>query len=119
MAAERSILVVSTARADWGHLRSLAREIHADGELELRLLVSGSHLDPARGGASLAEIAADGVPVWRELPLGATGDDEVAALRSVGEAVLAVAPVLAALSAKGFLVTDVRGENILFRRAGE
>ena len=29
------------------------------------------------------------------------------------------APVLAALSAKGFRVADVRGENILFSRAGE
>ena len=29
------------------------------------------------------------------------------------------APVLAALSAKGFLVADVRGENILFSRTGE
>lgn len=95
MSPERSILVVTTARADWGHLRSLAREIHADPRLELRLLVSGSHLtDPA--GASLAEIAADGVPIWRQVPIEAAGDDEQASLTTVGNALLEVAPLLAA-----------------------
>ncbi len=96
MAVERTILVVTTARADWGHLRSLAREIHADDDLELRLLVSGSHLETDSGDATVAEIEADRVPIWRRLPLPAVGDDEQGALRTVGEAVLAAAPILAA-----------------------
>ncbi|HOX24963.1 MAG TPA: UDP-N-acetylglucosamine 2-epimerase [Candidatus Krumholzibacteria bacterium] len=113
MSRERRIAIVTTSRADYGHLRSLIRAIQADRRLELRLLVSGSHLDPARG-ESVRDIEADGAPIWRRLPIQAGGDDERAALVTVGNAVLAVAPILAEDPPDVLVVLGDRSEILAF-----
>ncbi len=95
MNGERRIAIVTTSRADYGHLRSLILAVHADPALALRLLVSGSHLDPARGNTA-QDIEQDGVPIWRRLAIRVEGDDEAAALATLGNAIHAAGPVLAA-----------------------
>ena len=45
----RTIAVLTGTRADYGLLRGLLREIEAHAELELQLIVTGTHLSEAFG----------------------------------------------------------------------
>ncbi len=58
-AGVRTIGVVTTSRADYSHLLPLLRAIDADSELELYLIVSGTHLSASHGG-TVTEIERDG-----------------------------------------------------------
>lgn len=113
MSVERCIGIVTTSRADYGHLRSLIHAVQADPALKLRLLVSGSHLDPTRGN-TVQDIERDEVPIWRRLAIQADGDDEYAALVTLGNAVLAAAPALAHDPPDILVVLGDRSEVLAF-----
>jgi UDP-N-acetylglucosamine 2-epimerase (non-hydrolysing)/GDP/UDP-N,N'-diacetylbacillosamine 2-epimerase (hydrolysing) len=109
--AERSICIITTSRADYGNLRSLIRAVLADPDLELRLLVSGSHLFPDHGG-TVSEIEADGVPIWQRVPIHVAGGDEQAALATIGVAIPSMAAVLGAERPDVIVVLGDRYEMI-------
>lgn len=109
----RSIALATTTRAEYGILRSLIREIQADCDLELRLIVSGSHLS-ASHGLTVREIETDGVPIWRRVPILAEGGDEMAALATIGNAVNTLAPLLAQERPDILVVVGDRTEVIAF-----
>ncbi len=67
MINKRSIMIVTGTRADYGLLRHVIREIHSHKELELRLVVTGTHLDPSHN--TIKEIEADGFPIYLKLPI--------------------------------------------------
>lgn len=67
MSAGRSIAVLTTGRQDWGILRSTCAAIHAHSDLELRLVVGGTH-PSGRHGRTVDEIRADGFEPHAELP---------------------------------------------------
>ncbi|MFH1143680.1 MAG: UDP-N-acetylglucosamine 2-epimerase [Candidatus Eisenbacteria bacterium] len=90
----RSVCIVTTTRAEYGVLRSLIRETAADPELELRLLVTGTHLSEDHG-YTVRDIEADGFPIWQRVPIQVAGGDEEAAVRTIGAALLALAPIFA------------------------
>ena len=105
----RRIGVVTTSRADYGILRPLLRRITADDELELVLVVSGSHLGRRHG--SIREIEADGVPVAAEVPLfEEESDDPVAFAAGVGRGAGGFARALADLEPEVVLVVGDRLE---------
>ncbi len=105
----RRIGVVTTSRADYGILRPLLRRITADDELELVLVVSGSHLGRRHG--SIREIEADGFPVAAEVPLfEEESDDPVAFAAGVGRGAGGFARVLADLEPEVVLVVGDRLE---------
>lgn len=56
----RKICVYTSTRADYGLLRTLIKKIHTCSELDLNLLVSGTHLVPEQG-MSIEEIIDDGL----------------------------------------------------------
>ncbi|MBI3320672.1 MAG: UDP-N-acetylglucosamine 2-epimerase (hydrolyzing) [Candidatus Omnitrophica bacterium] len=58
----RSIGVVTVSRSDYGILLPLLRGIHADPELALHLIVSGTHLSP-EFGLTVRAIEEDGFPI--------------------------------------------------------
>ena len=84
------ICVVTGSRADYGLLARVMRGLAAVGRL--RLLVTGSHLDPAN--PTVGEIEADGFAVDIRLPLPATGGDDLATARAVGVGVAGIAEAL-------------------------
>jgi UDP-hydrolysing UDP-N-acetyl-D-glucosamine 2-epimerase len=89
----RRIAVVTTSRSDYGILRPVLRRIDADRELELLLVVSGSHL----GGRhqSLEEVERDGLPIAGRVELFADGDDDPAAFAAaIGRGVAGFARAL-------------------------
>lgn len=55
----RRICVVTTSRADYGIYRPVLREIRSRPELDLSLLITGSHLSP-QFGMTVSEIEDDG-----------------------------------------------------------
>ncbi len=73
--SKMKIAVVSGSRAEYGLLRGLIRILHMDAEVDLRLVVSGTHLDPAFGH-TVDEIRADGFPIAAEIPCIVSQDDE-------------------------------------------
>jgi UDP-N-acetylglucosamine 2-epimerase (non-hydrolysing)/GDP/UDP-N,N'-diacetylbacillosamine 2-epimerase (hydrolysing) len=108
---ERSICIITTSRADYGNQRSLIRAILADPDLELRLLVSGTHLSPEHGG-TVGEIEADRVPIWQRVPIQVSGGDEQAALATIGVAIPSMAAVLGAERPDVIVVLGDRYEMI-------
>jgi UDP-hydrolysing UDP-N-acetyl-D-glucosamine 2-epimerase len=72
----KTIAVLTTGRQDWGILHSTAAAIRAHPELELRLLVGGTHLS-TRHGRTIRDVQADGFEPDVILPW--PGDDEATA----------------------------------------
>lgn len=85
MSRPRSIVVLTTGRQDWGILRSTCVAIRAHPDLELRLVVGGTHLS-ARHGHTVEEIRADGFEPHAELPY--LADDPDASPEAQAAAVL-------------------------------
>lgn len=63
-----TIAVVTSTRAEYGLLRGVVLQLAADPEIELQLLVTGTHLSSAHG-STVKEIEADGVPIAARLPI--------------------------------------------------
>jgi N-acetylneuraminate synthase/UDP-hydrolysing UDP-N-acetyl-D-glucosamine 2-epimerase len=83
--AARRICVLTTTRAEYGLLLPLLREILAREELELQLVVSGTHLSP-EFGMTVDGIEADGIPIAARVDILAPGDDIKAAARTMAAA---------------------------------
>ena len=64
----RRVLALTTSRADYGLLRPLLRGIDNYPELELILVVSGTHLSPQYGN-TVQEIEADGFKIAESIDL--------------------------------------------------
>lgn len=66
---DRKVIAVLTAtRAEYGLLKPVIQRIHEDPELELALLVTGTHL-LAEFGNTCQEILDDGVPIRVKIPI--------------------------------------------------
>lgn len=65
--------MVTTSRADYGIYRPVLRQLCAEPELELRLVVTGTHLSAAHG-TTVREIEADGFSVSARVPMPMASD---------------------------------------------
>lgn len=64
----KKIAVVTATRAEYGLLIRLIRRIQEDDELELELIVTGSHLSEKQG-FTVRDIRNDGFPIAHEFPI--------------------------------------------------
>ncbi len=64
----KKIAIVSATRAEYGILVPLIRAVHEDSALELRLIVTGTHLS-MQYGYTVEEIEKDGFPVAHRIPI--------------------------------------------------
>lgn len=80
------ICVFTGTRAEYGLLTPLLGRLDADPDVELRLLVSGSHLS-ARHGHTVDAIRADGFVIGAEVPLPLDDDSRLGVTLAMGEAV--------------------------------
>jgi UDP-hydrolysing UDP-N-acetyl-D-glucosamine 2-epimerase len=78
----RVIGVVTSGRADYGICLPVLRRIEATPGLELRLLVTGSHLS-AEHGSTISEIERDGWPIAGRVDMLEPGDGPEAIARSM------------------------------------
>jgi GDP/UDP-N,N'-diacetylbacillosamine 2-epimerase (hydrolysing) len=87
----KNICVVTTTRAEFGALRNLIKKILGDEELNLELVVTGTHLS-YKYGYTVAEIKEEGLPITACVPILSelSGEDGVVetmanALRNFGK----------------------------------
>lgn len=64
-------------RADYGHLYWLLKEVDADPDLELQLVVTGAHLS-AKWGNTVETIERDGLPIAARVPFDLSDDSPLA-----------------------------------------
>ncbi len=105
----RRIALLTGSRAEWGIVRWLAADLHAAPDLDLLLVVTGSHLAAAHGGTE-AEITATGLPVAVRVDMLLHGDSPLAVAKSVGIGVMGLAEALDRLAPDLVVVTGDRFE---------
>lgn len=93
----RTIAVLTGTRADYGLLRGLLRAIDDDPELDLRLIVTGTHLSDAFG-RTVSEIERDGFSIAASVPIWSGADTPLAAAADVGRALPGYAEALASIA---------------------
>ena len=81
----RRICIFTATRAEWGLLRGVAEKIRGHENLELQLLVSGTHLSQNHG-MTVSEIEADGYEVSERIPILKHGDSPEGICKIMGEA---------------------------------
>jgi UDP-N-acetylglucosamine 2-epimerase (non-hydrolysing)/GDP/UDP-N,N'-diacetylbacillosamine 2-epimerase (hydrolysing) len=106
----RNVCFVTGTRAEFGLMRSALREINAHARLNLQILVTGMHLDPAHGdGASAIAIEGwkiDRVVSWQS----ESGRDRAINARNTGLAISGLADAFAELGTDIALVVGDRVE---------
>jgi UDP-hydrolysing UDP-N-acetyl-D-glucosamine 2-epimerase len=92
---KRRVVVITGTRADYGLLHPLLVALEAADELDVGLVVTGTHLDD-RFGMTVDEIEADGHTILARVPLPLRKDTGVGVAHATGAAVSGVADALAA-----------------------
>lgn len=64
----KKVAVVTATRAEYGILKPLLQRLRAEENIELQLLVTGTHLSEKYGNTK-EEILQDGMKIYREIPI--------------------------------------------------
>jgi UDP-hydrolysing UDP-N-acetyl-D-glucosamine 2-epimerase len=88
----RRICVVTGSRAEYGLLYWLMKEIEADPDLELQIVVTGTHLSP-EFGLSCTAIEAAGFAIGEKLEILLSSDTAAGMTKSLGLAVIGFADI--------------------------
>ncbi len=91
---KRKIAVVTSSRAEYGHLYWLLRDLSNDDAFDPKLLVMGAHLSP-EFGTTIHEIRKDGFAIEAEIECLLSSDSDVGMAKTIGLATLGCADVLA------------------------
>lgn len=89
----RKIAVVTTSRADYGHLYWTLKELENRAEIDLRLIALGAHFSP-QFGETFKEIEADGFAIDERVECLISSDSDVGMAKTIGVATLGLADVL-------------------------
>ena len=93
---KRKIAIVTSSRAEYGHLYWLLKDLAADPEFDLKLIVMGAHLSP-EFGTTVDEIRRDGFEIEAEIECLLSSDSDVGMAKTIGLATLGCADTLARL----------------------
>jgi UDP-hydrolysing UDP-N-acetyl-D-glucosamine 2-epimerase len=93
---KRTIAVVTTSRADYGHLYWPLRDLLAHPDVDLRILAMGSHLSHEFGGTA-REIEKDGFPIHSRIECLLSSDTDIGMAKTIGVATLGLADALGEL----------------------
>ena len=105
------IAVVTTSRADYSHLHWPLKELDGHPDVDLKLIVLGSHLSP-EFGRTVSEIERDGFAVAASLECLLSSDSDTGMAKSIGVAVLSLADCLAAMRPDVLLLIADRYEML-------
>ena len=89
----KKVCVITATRAEYGLLYPLLKLIQKDKELELQLIVSGTHLQ-TEFGSTKDEIVRDGFSISTELNILDKENDACAVSKSMGNAIVQFADYL-------------------------
>jgi UDP-hydrolysing UDP-N-acetyl-D-glucosamine 2-epimerase len=90
---KRKIAVVTTARADYGHLYWPLKGLSAHPQVDLRLIVLGAHLS-SEFGRTVQEIEKDGFKIEARVECLLSSDTDVGMAKTIGVASLSLADLL-------------------------
>ncbi len=90
---KRTIAVVTTSRADYSHLYWPLYDLARHPDVELKLIVMGSHLSP-EFGSTVGEIERDGSPIAARIECLLSSDSDVGMAKTIGLATLSLADCL-------------------------
>jgi UDP-N-acetylglucosamine 2-epimerase (non-hydrolysing)/GDP/UDP-N,N'-diacetylbacillosamine 2-epimerase (hydrolysing) len=93
---KRKIAVVTTSRADYGHLYWPLRELEKHPGVQLQLIAMGAHLSP-EFGATVREFEKDGFAIAAKLECLLSSDSDVGMAKTIGVATLSLADTLGAM----------------------
>jgi len=91
--SRRRIGVITTSRADYGHLYWPLRELSAHPDVELAVFALGAHLSPDFG-STLKEIERDGFPIQARIECLLSSDTDTGMAKTIGVAILGLADAL-------------------------
>ena len=106
----RKIAVVTGTRAEYGLMYWIIKGIQEDPELELQLIVTGTHLSP-EFGFTVKEIEADGFPIAERVEMLMSSDSQTAIATSMGIAMIGFAKSYERLKPHVLLVLGDRFET--------
>lgn len=89
----RKIAVVTTSRADYGHLYRTLKELQNRPEIDLKLIALGAHFSP-EFGQTFKEIEADEFTIDERVECLISSDSDVGMAKTIGVATIGLADVL-------------------------
>ena len=104
-----TVCAVTGSRAEFGLLRPLLVRLSESDEIDLRLVVTGSHLSGAFGGTQ-KEITDSGLAIHKKIPLPLEGDSKHDMAKATGAAVSAFADYFSAYRPELLVVLGDRYE---------
>ena len=93
----RKICVVTGTRAEYGLLRRLLHILKNDPQVELQLVVTGSHLSPSHG-MTINEIESDGFVPVAKLSVDLSDDSKLATVKAMADVTSQIAETLSSLN---------------------
>jgi UDP-hydrolysing UDP-N-acetyl-D-glucosamine 2-epimerase len=90
---KRIIAVITTSRADYSHLYWPLRDLSENENVDLRIIVLGSHLSP-EFGHTVWEIEKDGFQIAARIECLLSSDSDVGMAKTIGVATLSLADLL-------------------------
>ena len=108
---KRKIAVVTSSRAEYGHLYWLLTDLSKDDAFDLKLLVMGAHLSP-EFGTTIHEIHKDGFAIEAEIECLLSSDSDVGMAKTIGLATLGCADALARIRPDVLLLIADRYEML-------
>ena len=84
------VAVVTATRAEYGILRPLIFKLENDGDIELQLLVTGTHLSE-KYGATQVEIENDSIPIFARIAILSEGNSALSVSRTMANALVGFA----------------------------
>ncbi|MDF3125837.1 UDP-N-acetylglucosamine 2-epimerase [Rheinheimera sp. 1928-s] len=113
---KRRIAVFTGTRADYGLLYYVLRAIQSDHELELQLIVSGSHLSPEYG-YTVQQIEQDRFEIAARIDMLLSADSAVATVKSMGLGLIGFADALQRLKPDLLVLLGDRYEALAVAQA--
>jgi len=116
MTTPRKICIVTGARAEYGLLYWLMKEIADDSELQLQVVATGMHLSP-EFGLTYRQIEADGFTIDAKVEMLLSSDSAVGIAKSMGLGVIGFADALDRLKPDILVVLGDRFEILAAAQA--
>ncbi len=110
------VLIFTGTRAEYGIMSSLINDVHRDKELELILLVSGSHLSP-EFGETYKEIENDGKKINEKVEIILSSDTPVGVSKSVGLGLISYSESLSRIKPNLVIILGDRFEALAMAQA--
>src|SRR5215470_74515 len=108
---KRKIAVVTSSRADYGHLYWPIKDLSSHPEVDLTLIAFGAHLSPEFGG-TISEIEKDEIQIHERIECLLSSDTDVGMAKTIGVAALGMAEALGRLRPEILLLIADRYEML-------